>query len=320
MKKVSRRAFSGALLSASALAAQERGQPATSAPLDLPAWNGFSAGGDAFEFPGPPSPRTRWNVPGPPRKYFSEWLPALFERTLEMDEWSANQPPLRWIFTGPCGGFTVEAGGGKASLTVRYYDSPGLAKVPPVQPRPGRHPEDLFEETSVEYRGELKTITVVADHRLTLSVRLNGKEALTSRAAPDVNQHQLAFTGLEGAARGRLLPPALETAAVTVDDAVRFQEMLGWGGTTTPPAFAELMRFEVDRTRQLFDQGTPLLDRVPADVQLDIELFLQGGLAILGKIERCGYNVWDSRPALAKWEKAGLLASACFRRVRGVLF
>ncbi|HUK19750.1 MAG TPA: hypothetical protein VLW65_25195, partial [Bryobacteraceae bacterium] len=77
MKKVSRRAFSGALLSASALVAQERGQPANSAPLDLPAWNGSSAGGDAFEFPGPPSPRTRWNVPGPPRKYFSEWLPAL---------------------------------------------------------------------------------------------------------------------------------------------------------------------------------------------------------------------------------------------------
>jgi len=240
MKKVSRRAFSGALLSASALVAQERGQPANSAPLDLPAWNGSSAGGDAFEFPGPPSPRTRWNVPGPPRKYFSEWLPALFERTLEMDEWSTNQPPLRWIFTGPCGGFTVEAGGGKASLTVRYYDSPGLSKVPPAQPRPGRHPEGLFEETSVEYRGELKTITVAADHRLTLSVRLNGKEALTSRAAPDVNQHQLAFAGPEGAARGRLLPPALETATVTVDDAARFQEMLGWGGTTTPPAFAEL--------------------------------------------------------------------------------
>jgi squalene synthase HpnC len=86
------------------------------------------------------------------------------------------------------------------------------------------------------------------------------------------------------------------------------------------PAFAELLRYEVDRTRELFDQGIPLLDRVPADVQLDIELFLQGGLAILGKIERCGYNVWDSRPALAKWEKAGLLVSACFRRVRGSLF
>jgi len=40
--------------------------------------------------------------------------------------------------------------------------------------------------------------------------------------------------------RGRLLPPAVEAATVDVDDAVRFQQMLGWGGTTTPPAFAEL--------------------------------------------------------------------------------
>jgi hypothetical protein len=240
MKNVSRRTFSGALLSASALAAQQRGQAANSGAVDLPPWEGSAAAGDGFRFPGPPSPRTRWNVPGPPRKYFSEWLPALFERTLEIDEWSAGKPPLRWIFTGPCGGFTVEAGAGKVRLAVRYYDSTGLSKVPPVQARPGRHPEGLFEESSVEYRGDLKAITAVSDHRLTVRVLLNGKEALASRAAPDVNRHQLAFAGEDGAVRGRLLPAAMQTAAVTVDDAARFQEMLGWGGTTTPPAFAEL--------------------------------------------------------------------------------
>jgi hypothetical protein len=241
MKKVSRRAFSGALLSAPALAAaaQERAEP-VSAELDLPEWNGSQSGGESFELPGPPSPRTRWNVPGGPRKYFSEWLPALFERTLQIDQWSDARPSLRWIFTGPRGGFTVQVGGGKASLAVRYYDSPGLTKVPPVQARPGRHPEGLFEETSAAYRGALKAITVEMDHRLTLRVLLNGKEALTSRAAPDVNQHQLAFAAETGAASGRLLPAQVQTAAVTVDEAVRFQEVLGWGGTTTPPAFGEL--------------------------------------------------------------------------------
>jgi hypothetical protein len=69
---------------------------------------------------------------------------------------------------------------------------------------------------------------------------LNGKEVLSSRAPLDVNRHQLAFVGAEGSVRGRLLPPAVESASVSVDDTVRFQEMLGFGGTTTPPAFAEL--------------------------------------------------------------------------------
>jgi squalene synthase HpnC len=80
------------------------------------------------------------------------------------------------------------------------------------------------------------------------------------------------------------------------------------------PAFAELLRFEVDRTRSLFYRGLPLLGRVPAEVRADIELFARGGLATLRKIERCGYNVWRSRPALAKWEKAALVLGALLRR------
>lgn len=239
MSEVSRRAFSGALLSAPVLAPQER-PPAAAAVVELPPWRTAPAGGDGFQFPGPPSPRTRWVVPGPPRKYFAEWLPALFERTIELAEWNGKEPALRWIFTGPHGGFTVEAGAGKVRLAVRYYDSPGLSKVPPVAPRPGRHPEGLFEESSVSFRGDLKAITVVADHRLTVRVLLNGLEALSSRAAPDVNRHQLAVDSEQGVLRGRLLPAMVQTASVTVEESVRFQEMLGWGGTTTPPAFGEL--------------------------------------------------------------------------------
>jgi len=259
MKRISRRAFSGAVLSASAVAAaQERTTPANPGRVDLPAWKAPAAGGESFEVPGPATARTMWTIAGPPRKYFAEWLPALFERTLEIESWGGGKSLLRWIFTGPSGGFTVEAGGGKARLSVRYNDSPGLAKVPPVEARPGRHPEGLWEESSIEYGGDLKAITVVADHRLTVRVLLNGKEALSTGAALDVNRHQLAFAsgtsgtsgtgqaaaagaaGAEGPIRGRLLPPAVEAATVDIDDAVRFQEIIGWGGTTTPPAFAEL--------------------------------------------------------------------------------
>ncbi len=242
MKKVSRRVFSGTLLSAAA-AQQSAGQtvtPATPARIELPAWKGSAAGGERFELPGPPTPRTRWVVAWSPRKYFDEWLPALFERTVEFDEWRGDKAQVQWIFTGPCGGFTVEAEGGKARLAVRYYDSLGLGKVPPVPERPGRHPEGLWEESAVEFSGDLKAITVVADHRLTIRVLLNGKEALTARAPLEVNRHQLAFTGSGGGAHGRLLPAAVATSTVEVDEGARFQTMIGWGGTTTPPAFAEL--------------------------------------------------------------------------------
>jgi squalene synthase HpnC len=82
------------------------------------------------------------------------------------------------------------------------------------------------------------------------------------------------------------------------------------------PAFAELLRFEVDRTRDLFYRGIPLIERMPGLLQADIELFIQGGLAILRKIEQHGYNVWARRPALARWEKGVLVAGALWRRLR----
>ncbi len=73
------------------------------------------------------------------------------------------------------------------------------------------------------------------------------------------------------------------------------------------PAFAELMRFEVDRARRLFEDGMPLVSLVPEEVRTDIELFAQGGLSILRKIEAAGYNVWQTRPVLPKWEKIALV-------------
>ncbi len=81
------------------------------------------------------------------------------------------------------------------------------------------------------------------------------------------------------------------------------------------PAFAELMRFEVERTRELFERGRPLLAVTPDDLRLDVELFLRGGLAVLRKIERCGYDVWARRPVVSKRDKLSLLAGRLGRRL-----
>jgi squalene synthase HpnC len=85
------------------------------------------------------------------------------------------------------------------------------------------------------------------------------------------------------------------------------------------PAFAELLRFEVDRTRDMFFRGYKLVDLVPHDVSTEIELFIEGGLAILDKIEKRGFDVWSRRPVLAKWDKGLLVARALWRRLRGGL-
>jgi squalene synthase HpnC len=79
------------------------------------------------------------------------------------------------------------------------------------------------------------------------------------------------------------------------------------------PAFAELMRFEIERARRLFDDGLPLVRLVPSDVQTDIELFARGGLGILRKIEEIGYNVWRTRPVLHKWDKLALVGRVYLR-------
>jgi squalene synthase HpnC len=85
-------------------------------------------------------------------------------------------------------------------------------------------------------------------------------------------------------------------------------------------AFVALMQFEVERTRALFYRGLPLLERMPPEVRPDIELFVRGGLAVLRKIDRCRYNVWAARPALARWEKAALVTGTLWRRLNQAFF
>jgi squalene synthase HpnC len=76
------------------------------------------------------------------------------------------------------------------------------------------------------------------------------------------------------------------------------------------PAFRELLRHEVDYTRQLFTNGLPLIDMVDRELALDLDLFSRGGLEILHAIERRHYDVLTMRPVISKSRKLGLLARA----------
>lgn len=75
-------------------------------------------------------------------------------------------------------------------------------------------------------------------------------------------------------------------------------------------AFVRLMADLVTRTRALFEQGRPLLDRVGNDLSYELRLVWLGGTSILRRIETAGYDVFRSRPTLGLASKAALLARA----------
>ena len=80
------------------------------------------------------------------------------------------------------------------------------------------------------------------------------------------------------------------------------------------PAFRELIKFEVERARDWFDLGLPLITKVRPDLALDIELFSRGGQEILNAIEAQDYNVLKSRPAISKPKKLLLVLRAAARK------
>jgi squalene synthase HpnC len=83
------------------------------------------------------------------------------------------------------------------------------------------------------------------------------------------------------------------------------------------PAFCAMMKFEVERAREWFAQGMPLIGKVERSLATDIELFSRGGQEILNAIERQDYAVLGRRPAISKARKLALVARAALGKLRG---
>ena len=79
--------------------------------------------------------------------------------------------------------------------------------------------------------------------------------------------------------------------------------------------FLALMRFEVERAREWFARGLPLAKKVNKDLAIDLELFSRGGQEILNAIERQGFDVLRSRPAISKPRKLWLVARAALGKL-----
>ena len=82
-------------------------------------------------------------------------------------------------------------------------------------------------------------------------------------------------------------------------------------------AFREMMQFEVERARDWFRQGLPLVGKVDRELAIDLDLFSRGGLEILNAIEKQDYAVLGSRPAISKPRKLALLARAASAKLFG---
>jgi len=74
--------------------------------------------------------------------------------------------------------------------------------------------------------------------------------------------------------------------------------------------FRDLMRFEVERTRALFEEGKPLLRHAGARLRRELRLTWLGGTEILRSIERNGFDTLAHRPVLTRPRAARLLVRA----------
>lgn len=81
-------------------------------------------------------------------------------------------------------------------------------------------------------------------------------------------------------------------------------------GNTASESFRSLMKFQIDRTEQLFGHGRPLLHEIGKDLRLQLKATWWGGMTILEAIRRLDYDVLRSRPALSFTDKFRVLVRA----------
>ncbi|MBV8781860.1 MAG: squalene synthase HpnC [Phycisphaerae bacterium] len=78
----------------------------------------------------------------------------------------------------------------------------------------------------------------------------------------------------------------------------------------------QMIRFEVERTARMFDEGEMLLPMLDQSVRGQIGLFGAGGRAVLQSIRRRNFDTLSDRPALSQFQKGSLILSALMGRLK----
>jgi len=103
--------------------------------------------------------------------------------------------------------------------------------------------------------------------------------------------------------RGRVYLPAEDLRHFGVSEA-------DIASRRTSTAVGNLVRYEVARTRGMFERARPLVDIVGSDLAMELALTWHGGMRILDKIEHVGKRLFAHRPQLDAIDKAFVVARA----------
>ena len=97
--------------------------------------------------------------------------------------------------------------------------------------------------------------------------------------------------------RGRFYLPLADCAAHGLERK-SFDAFEPLARVAPPPAALDLMAAEVAWARALMQQGAPLVHRLPGRAGWELRLVVQGGLRILDKIGRQGFDSYSKRPKI----------------------
>jgi phytoene/squalene synthetase len=114
---------------------------------------------------------------------------------------------------------------------------------------------------------------------------------------------------VEDAERGRRYVPA--------DAMIRFGVQDGQIlGRVFTPEFGAMIQSLVRRTRQMLREGAEISTHVDRELAVTLNLFSQGGEAILDGITSENFDVLRGRPVVTKVKKLSLLAGALVGKMR----
>ncbi|HLX11457.1 MAG TPA: squalene/phytoene synthase family protein, partial [Bacteroidota bacterium] len=83
-----------------------------------------------------------------------------------------------------------------------------------------------------------------------------------------------------------------------------------WKAGIYDERFKHLMKFEIDRTRDLFYQGASLPSLVNKDLEVELKLIWFGGMEILRQTEKSQFDVFRNRPILSGSSKLRIFLRA----------
>ena len=104
--------------------------------------------------------------------------------------------------------------------------------------------------------------------------------------------------------KGRIYVPQCDWNGLSEDDFLKSE--------SASDKMRQVVKFQVERTRSLFDQGDGLPKTLPFPLSLEIRLTLAGGRTICDMVEKRGFDTISGRPHIGSLDKLKILLKSIF--------